>query len=230
MAAWQTAVHKWYPKLHQRAYFVPPVQTNRLQYGTQQVSGETVHVPLPPVNEAAARTSEVLVTDVREDQAQQRILHCLKTLTERRNEVMFVMARLQFSQYLDEPCYVHSGRKLPRPRDLKKENMDRGDFDLLIIHRHYGLVACEIKSVGDNFHTLSKSEEEKDKILGKKIQQAAKQLNKSDAVLKHLLSDLVMSPPRVRKCLMLPSIPAEQLQRVLQNDAKTNQVMPRLTS
>ena len=179
------------------------------------------------MKEAAARTSEVAGTDVREDQAQQRIVHSLKTLTEQRNEVMFVQLRLQFNQYLDEPCYIHSGRKLPKPQDLKKQNMDRGDFDLLMIHRQYGLVACEIKSVEDSFGTLPKSEEEKDKILARKIQQAAKQLHKSGEVLKHLLGDLT-SPPRVRKCLMLSSIPTEQLQRVLQNDAKTNQVMPRL--
>nr|KAG5693585.1 hypothetical protein BaRGS_011710 [Batillaria attramentaria] len=57
---------------------------------------------------------------------------------------------MNFSDYLSKPCYAAACRNLLKPADLKNMKLDRGDFDILIIHREYGLLACEIKSVGVN--------------------------------------------------------------------------------
>nr|KAG5699419.1 hypothetical protein BaRGS_016265 [Batillaria attramentaria] len=120
------------------------------------------------------------LSHVREDQTQQRILHCLQELAEVNEEPMIVVSQLQFGDYLRNPCYAAAASMLPRPFDLRKEEKHRGDFDLLVIHKHHGLLAAEIKTVGDNFASLSGlTEQRQDDLVAKKVQQAVKQLNKS---------------------------------------------------
>nr|KAG5687635.1 hypothetical protein BaRGS_008118 [Batillaria attramentaria] len=56
-------------------------------------------------------------------------------------DVMFVLSQMGFGDYLDDPCYAAASSSLPRPVDLKKKQLDVGDFDVLIIHRQYGILA-----------------------------------------------------------------------------------------
>nr|KAG5697834.1 hypothetical protein BaRGS_016096 [Batillaria attramentaria] len=57
-------------------------------------------------------------------------------------DVMFVLSQMGFGDYLDDPCYAAASSSLPRPVDLKKKQLDAGDFDVLIIHRHATLRAA----------------------------------------------------------------------------------------
>nr|KAG5688189.1 hypothetical protein BaRGS_027784 [Batillaria attramentaria] len=54
--------------------------------------------------------------------------------------------KLQFGDYLNQPCYAAAASRFPRPCDLS--DLHEGDFDVLIIHKKMGLIAGEIKSVG----------------------------------------------------------------------------------
>nr|KAG5686669.1 hypothetical protein BaRGS_031379 [Batillaria attramentaria] len=54
--------------------------------------------------------------------------------------------KLQFGDYLNQPCYATAASQFPRPSDVS--DLHEGDFDVLIIHKRMGLIAGEIKSVG----------------------------------------------------------------------------------
>nr|KAG5685872.1 hypothetical protein BaRGS_003072 [Batillaria attramentaria] len=104
--------------------------------------------------------------DVRDDKAQVHVLHCLQELAEKRREVMFVMSQLDFDNYLSEPCYSGAVSQMKRPVDLSGQKLDKGDFDVLIVHRNYGLCAGEIKSVGFNAADRKLSEQQiQDEVL-----------------------------------------------------------------
>nr|KAG5712119.1 hypothetical protein BaRGS_020845 [Batillaria attramentaria] len=124
--------------LHERAYFVPPVYMNRVPYQTVQFAGLNVDMTQTPLEKPPANSPPALhKSTAREDQTQQRILHCVQKLAETQDEPMVVVSQLLFGDYLNEPCYAAAATMLPRPIDLKKENKHRGDFDLLIMHKHY---------------------------------------------------------------------------------------------
>ena len=176
----------------------------------------------PPVTTASKGAKNVLLdSDVRDDRTQQRVLGCLHELSEANKEVMFVLSRLDFGDYLNQPCYTATASLLRRPLDLKPRNKHRGDFDLLIVHRHYGIFVGEIKAVGDRL-SASLSPQQQDQRVSDKVKQAVKQLDKAGEVLQHIVSDLPQQPV-VKKMLMLPNVATNQLQRLLTAD-------PQLTS
>ncbi|XP_070209738.1 uncharacterized protein [Littorina saxatilis] len=214
---WRDRVNEWYPRWRERTYFVPPVIMYRTDHDTVQVAGVDVRVPRPPVSKPLRGAAPALQeSEVLDDQTQQRVLHCLRKLSEVQNEVMFVLSNLRFEHYLREPCFAAAAKTLPRPVDLKKQNQDRGDFDILIIHRHHGILACEIKAVGAMFSSLSLTEQQQLDRIEQKVKQAIKQLDKSGDVLSHLVSDMP-SPPPIQKTLILPNVSTTQLRQVLDN-------------
>ena len=94
------------------------------------------------------------------------------------------------------------------------EQYRRGDFDILLIHRRYGVLIGEIKSVGRSQPKLGKTPEEEDDDVVKKVERAIKQLDKSDIVVKHVLQDIAQGLT-VRKALFLPNVSNAQLRRAL---------------
>nr|KAG5697836.1 hypothetical protein BaRGS_016098 [Batillaria attramentaria] len=62
-------------------------------------------------------------------------------MSDSQRDVMFVLSQMGFGDYLDDPCYAAASSSLPRPVDLKRKQLDVGDFDVLIIHRQYGILA-----------------------------------------------------------------------------------------
>ena len=125
-------------------------------------------------------------------------------------EIMFVISGLRFENYLNKHCFT-GDRKLPKPSDLKEEKRDRGDFDILVIHRSHGFLVGEIKSVGDKL--ADKPEQQRHRIIADKIRLAMKQLDKAESVLVHLLSDKDRRP-RITKSVFLPNVTAACLRRV----------------
>ena len=131
------------------------------------------------------------------------LLTNLLKLAEERHEVMFIVSQLGFGSYLNKPSYAAAVSCLPKPTDLNEEYR-RGDFDILIIHRHYGVLVGEVKSVGIASHTgVRITRRQEDAAVIKRLQKAVKQLDKSDTVVRHLLSDL-SSGLTVRKTIFLP--------------------------
>ena len=91
---------------------------------------------------------------------------------------------------------------LPRPSDLDKEYA-AGDFDILLIHRVHGVLVGELKAVGINHSDLNLTPVQADSDVAKKVRQAVKQLDKSETVIGHLVSDMAPSL-KVNKTIFLP--------------------------
>nr|KAG5688070.1 hypothetical protein BaRGS_007115 [Batillaria attramentaria] len=169
-------------------------------------------------------------SDTYEDRAQQHVLHCLMELGQRQQEVMFVLSQLEYGNYLNKPSYAAAASHLPRPMDLS-QSYHRGDFDVMVLHRQYGLLVGEIKSVGLNLAGLKKSQAQADADVAKRLWRSVKQLDKSETVIKHIVSDIA---PKllVKRTLILPYVTAEQLERVLNNApqlAQCQDVRPRFS-
>ncbi|XP_070199041.1 uncharacterized protein [Littorina saxatilis] len=243
---WRQIVTSLYPDALTRTYCVPPVQFNRVPYVRDVVPGTglSVHVlqqlcarffhtalstkpegwtvpqhmwaeepgpHLPPVG--------MQESDLRDDFAQNHVMLNLQELGDSRDEAMFILSQLQFGSYLNEPAYAAAAKQLPRPKDLPRDR--QGDFDFLLIHRQHGILVGELKSVGKNSNAANKTD---DAAIAEKVEKAVKQLDKSERVVRHLVSD--MGPGMtVKKTLFLPYVSSAQLERVLDNDEQLEQAV-----
>lgn len=151
----------------------------------------------------------------------QRVLHCLHALADdsQPEEVMTVISQFRFGQrqHQHHPSYMPACEFLAMtgslPPDILQHRHEDGDTDILIIHRHYGLITLEIKSVGKNFKWIKVVQERLDTFVMEEIDKAVQQLNKAEAVLKQLVSDLAAL--KVTKSLVMPNITHSQLLRTL---------------
>nr|KAG5692915.1 hypothetical protein BaRGS_031419 [Batillaria attramentaria] len=186
--------------------YVPITQPINIRHTDHSLWTREQHPVAQPIN--------VQETDSRDDFAQQHVLYCLQTLGEQRQEAMFVMSSLDFTHYLNKLDATHAAQ-FPLPGDLPSTQRE-GDFDVIVIHRKYGVLLGEIKSVGihDNNPT--------DKAVADKVTKAVKQLDKCEQVVNHVLSD-VAPGVSVRKTLILPYISRTQLQHVLDGDSQLAQ-------
>nr|KAG5692925.1 hypothetical protein BaRGS_031429 [Batillaria attramentaria] len=183
--------------------YVPITQPINIRQTDHSLWTREQHPVAQPIN--------VQETDSRDDFAQQHVLYCLQTLGEQRQEAMFVMSSLDFTHYLNKLDATHAAQ-FPLPGDLPATQRE-GDFDVIVIHREYGVLLGEIKSVGihDNNPT--------DKAVADKVTKAVKQLDKCEKVVNHVMSD-VAPGVSVRKTLILPYISRTQLQHVLDGDSQ----------
>ena len=130
-----------------------------------------------------------------------------------------VISELDFRKYLDgqtDPITAAACALLPRPATMPRR--PEGDFDVLIIHKKYGLIAGEVKSVGADPQKIA----DLDKAIASTVGKAVKQLNKSADVLRHLVSD--MDPVNVTKTLILPNVTSGQLLQALSTNATMAEV------
>ncbi|XP_025112862.1 uncharacterized protein LOC112575313 [Pomacea canaliculata] len=189
------------------------------QVPTSSSSAAHPSIPQPP---------RLQDSDVRDDAAMQRMFVCLQKMFEENRDVMVGMTQLQFRQYLGEPCYAAAATHLPRPSNLPPSlphNWKQGDFDVLLIHRQYGLVVCEVKAVGDNIQSVNMSQQDVDKNIRQKLSNAVSQLDKAEAMLSHLVSDIAPGLP-VTKVIAFPNLTARQLQQAISGDNLLIQIPP----
>ena len=173
----------------------------------------------PPDPEPQAVPEKFQPSDAQADIAQQFVLTNLQELGNDRDEVMFIVSQLDYGNYLNKPSYAAC---FPKPTDLDEKHK-RGDFDVLVIHRHFGVLIGEIKSVGVRHAGVEKTEEAADADVVKRVQTAIRQLDKSEKVVKHLLKDIAPGLV-VRKALILPFVSSADLQRVLDATPQLEQV------
>ncbi|XP_070203221.1 uncharacterized protein [Littorina saxatilis] len=251
---WRQIVTSLYPDALTRTYCVPPVQFNRIPYfrGTAPGTGEPVlvlpdcptggalvHAAPPsrrhfiPPSQHSMWTQESLSqihlapervqeSDIRDDFAQNHVMLNLQELGDSRDEAMFILSQLQFGSYLNQPAHAAAAKQLPRPKDLAQDR--QGDFDFLLIHRQHGILIGELKSVGKKKGASNETHPPADPFLAKKVKQAVKQLDKSERVVRHLVSDIGPGMT-VKKTLFLPYISSAQLERVLDNDEQLEQAV-----
>ena len=132
-----------------------------------------------------------------------------------------VISHLGFLKYLgirsnpqDDAAIAH----LPRAGHVD-QSMRQGDFDLLIIHLQYGLMVGEVKSVQK---VPGQSGAEFLQTVVRRVDKAVAQLNKAEAVVKTLISD-ICSPPTVTKLLVLPSVTSRELREAMATDGTVSQ-------
>lgn len=172
----------------------PPVSQSRYLQGTEA----TEEVPQPP---------RVQDSDIAKDAALERVLTCLHKMAEVHNEVFMALSQLHFVDYLGDLAYAEACALMPTVANLCPTRR-QGTFDLLLIHKLYGLVLCEVKAASGN---VSGQE------IGKKLRKAVSQLNKAQVVLTHLVSDIAPGI-RVTKVIALPNLTYTQIKTVLATD------------
>lgn len=197
----------------------------------RKVAGEHVFM-LKDQKQAAPGLSEPAVvshlpftqdSDMIFDEAMERVLCSLQKLSEAHQEVFVCLSKFPFGSYLNEPHFAPAAVHLPLPTNLPPKfpwKWRQGDFDVLIIHRKYGFVICEIKAVGYN---NEKSEEEQYESVKKKIAEAITQLNKAETMLSHLVSDIAPGM-RIIKTIACPNLTTLQIQKILNEDKQLQQV------
>ncbi|XP_025113686.1 uncharacterized protein LOC112575842 isoform X2 [Pomacea canaliculata] len=197
-----------------------------LETGQPGQSGQTGHTGMIPSAAASIpQPPRVQDSDLRDDAAMQRLLLCLQKLCEDNKEVMVGLTQLQFGEYLGEPCYAAAAAQLPLAANLPSvlpRNWKQGDFDVLLIHRHFGLVICEVKAFGDNIKALNMTKDDKDKNIRKKLKEAMAQLDKAEAMLSHLVSDVAKNLP-ITKTIAFPNLTADEVQQALSCDTQLTQ-------
>ncbi|XP_070206605.1 uncharacterized protein [Littorina saxatilis] len=160
-------------------------------------------------------------SDLRDDFAQNHVMVNLQELGHSRHEAMFILSQLSFGNYLNQHAYAAAAAQLPRPSDLdmQQTKYSDGEADFVLIHRQHGILIGELKSVGKSQACSQNPQPPADADVAKRVTKAVKQLDRSETVVRHLVSDV--SPGlTVRKALFLPYVSTAQLQRVLDNNPK----------
>ncbi|XP_025078669.1 uncharacterized protein LOC112554830 [Pomacea canaliculata] len=234
---WLQWVEAAFPDLDSDAYFLPPVYFNRMPMTSESIAGESIMVLQPAPGKAGQSNKQamtppaagqaprpqpprVLDSDTRDDAAMNRVLMCLQTMSKQNKEVLVGLSQLKFGQYLSEPCYSAAVAQLPVALSLPPclpRNWKQGDFDVLLLHRHFGLVVLEVKTFGDNLQALKMPQQKIDNNIKQKLKDAASQLDKAEAMLSHLVSDIAPGL-RITKTIAFPNLTARQLQQAISSD------------
>ena len=130
----------------------PGIKSKALTTTTPPVAGSV----FTPFSASVEPSSLVQDSDVADDAAVERVRGCLRALSDFglsdcQDKAMVVICGLDFARYLDKEAdavRAAACSKLPRPATMGDKNLQRGDFDVLIVHRKYGLLIGELKSVG----------------------------------------------------------------------------------
>lgn len=244
----QTYWLKWikaaFPDFESETYFLPPVHMRRVPMTQQSIACQRVSVlniedqPRSPAKHPDMTTSSteppqtsnipcVQQSDMYDDEAIQIVLFSLKTLSELRKEVFMCLSQFSFGSYLGEPGFAPAAAHLPLPSNLPSKlpwRWRQGDFDVLLIHKHYGFAVIEIKSVG---YSIGHWQKERDKHIKKKLMDAVEQLNKSEAMLSYLVSDIA-SGLRITKTIACPNLTAAQIHKVVSDCDELRQVSKKI--
>ncbi|XP_025113002.1 uncharacterized protein LOC112575383 isoform X2 [Pomacea canaliculata] len=193
-----------YKDIDTRFYFVPSLYLNKNTYTPVEFAGEKVLITRPSTD-----------TILRHDQAMHQLLQNLYLLAQSENEAMFVISQFKYNNYLAMSEGVFNDHQLPMPDELGELDKDYGNFDLLIVHRKYGLMVVVVRACspepGDN------NKEKDDSNIFEEIDSGVRQLQNAECVLPHVLSYQHWDVP-VRKTLMLPNVSQEILRRVLRRN------------
>ncbi|XP_025113877.1 uncharacterized protein LOC112575941 isoform X3 [Pomacea canaliculata] len=203
----ESEIQAMFPKILDTFYFVPPVYFNKTSFNTQVVAGQAVYVP-----------DRADPYDVRHDQAMQHVLNCLHHMAKQYQENMFVLTQFKYDDYLNNIGNEFRKHRLPVPAGFTKENQNIKCFDLMVVHRQYGVLVGVVKAVGENV-----SESLNDLIVNE-VTEAVQELKKGADMIKHLMSDQEQFPT-VRQILILPNMARTTLKRALDNHPGLVEVM-----
>lgn len=224
---WLDWVMEAFPDLERRCYFFPPVFIRRVPIIMITVAGQRVVMLVKQGAQTIDKisTPSVQTSDMVDDDALQHVILNLMTLSKElsKKETFMCLSQFPFGSYLGEPNYAPAVSHLPSPTNLPSElpwNWRQGDFDVLLIHRQYGFIVFEVKAVTGNSET---SVEQGIEQTTKKLKEAVKQLNKAEAMLTHLTSDIARNV-RITKIIACPNLTSQELNDFISNDEQLKQV------
>lgn len=167
--------------------------------------------------------TSVQKSDVLDDEAFQRVVFSLKTFSKFHKEVFMCLSQLPFGAYLGNPDFFPATAHLPLPSNLPETwpiSWRQGDFDMLLIHKQYGFVVCEVKAM---VYNIDIPKEERSKQITNKLNDAKKQLDKAEAMLSHLVSD-VAPDMRITKTIVCPNLTSLEIQEIIHDSQQLRKV------
>ncbi|KAK7094316.1 hypothetical protein V1264_007956 [Littorina saxatilis] len=212
--------------IHVKAYmrqhpYARPVQSSSGQQSAQNSL-------LTPESEPPCTPVNVQETDISDDFAQNHVMLNLQELGNSLHEAMFILSQLGFGDYLNQHAYKAAVAQLPKPSDIdtQQTKYSDGEADFVLIHRQHGILIGELKTVGRWQKDINNPQPPADADVAKRVTKAVKQLDRSETVVRHLVSG-VTPGLTVRKTLFLPYVSTEQLKRVLDNRPQLDQAVCR---
>lgn len=172
---------------------------------------------------SSSKIPSVQKSDIIDDEALNSVRFSLTQFSIDKPEVFMCLSQYSYGSYLGEEGFYPAVAHLPIPSNLPEKyqkSWRQGDFDVLLIHRQYGFVVFEVKAVGINDET---TELEQDEQVSKKLNEAAEQLIKAEAMLSHLVSD-IDSGVRITKTIACPNLTTHQVQKIVDNNSQLRQV------
>lgn len=225
---WERWADIAFPDLENRHYFVPPIFVNRVPMVTCLTCSHEVRVLQPYIGlsgQSAVNSGHsaqpIQDSDARDDDAMQRVFVCLQALADHNGDTQVALTQLMFGNYLGQESYAAAAELFPRPCDHPVPySMRRGDFDVLIIHKLYGLIVCEVKA----FNITHINQQDVDGRIREKLRQVISQLNKAQAVLSHVVSDIAPGL-RITKTMIFPNLASCEVQRSIAGDTHLKEVI-----
>lgn len=225
---WIKYLADWFPDLERKTYFVPPLHVNAKRLtGTSTES--KAYSAVSDMSELAFQEEEISTSDIRYEHAQSLVvnrLHDFLTNSET-EEVMVVLTKYEVSHYMDKSVTgdemtknqrkrrrLSNDRDLPShyfpvPRESDEKGIQRGRFDILIIHKQYGFIVIQVKAIGDREMGESLNE-----AVMKRISKAKMKTEHLEKVLKHIISDVTVNIP-ISSVLALPHLDRRLLESAL---------------
>ena len=172
-----------------------------------------------------AKPVRVIDPDFQDDNAHSHVMANLQELGKHRQQVMFILSQILWGNYLNKKCYAADTAQFPRLKALntKAIKYSDGECDFLLIDRQHGILIGELKSVGRPQAGVSRTPAQADADVAKRVTKAVKQLDRSETVVNHLVSDIAPGLA-VSKTIFLPYVSRAQLQQVLAADPQLEQV------
>lgn len=188
---WLKNVHYWYPEVNDHTCFLPPIYYTNVHNTVEAL--------------------EKYITSIEKEDHTLQLLRCLSVMADesKPKEVMFVISHLKYNNYHGKYSFNSEINFLPHAVYGGENDNDPSDFDILIIHRLYGLIILKMKDVGTDFGLVSMTNEEQEALVVKEVKEALGHLKKAEVVLRQLLSDF--GDVSIFKAVVTPYITSTQL-------------------
>ncbi|RUS85757.1 hypothetical protein EGW08_006471 [Elysia chlorotica] len=177
--------------------------------------------------------SDVMAKDARADEGENRVINAMELLGQLLGQwfgPMFIICSYQYNNYLNklrEEMFCKG--EASRPTRAFGQIM-RAEHDCLIFHKDIGVLVVCIKAIGDNFSDWNASEDQIKASTAKILHKALKQLEREEAMIRHVTSDLRSRARLVCHSLVaLPNMYRKQVDAALDTDPDLAKKIQNLT-
>ncbi|GFO15953.1 hypothetical protein PoB_004245800 [Plakobranchus ocellatus] len=162
--------------------------------------------------------SDVMPKDARADEGENRVISAMEILGQKFGP-MFIICSFQYNNYLNKLREeMFSKGEAARPTRAFGQIM-RAEHDCLIFHKDYGVLIICIKAIGDNFSDWNATQDQIVSSTAKILHKALKQLEREEAMIRHVTSDLHTSNKLTcHHLIALPNMKREQVDAALDSD------------